>query len=129
MSDLFNLDSRKIDAEAVGIFALIFIGVDSLIVATSGLVGAAIAYGLVITLLVSARGHVSGVQFNPAIIIEPLVICQMDIANTVGYTITQLVGAARGALALVLLLPKVEAKAEAELDQSGELDSAGVAES
>jgi glycerol uptake facilitator-like aquaporin len=129
MSDLFNLDSRKIDAEAVGIFALIFIGVDSLIVATSGLVGVAIAYGLVITLLVSARGHVSGVQFNPAIIIEPLVICQMDIANTVGYTITQLVGAARGALALVLLLPKVEAKAEAELDQSGELDSAGVAES
>ena len=108
MSDAINVDPRKLVAEVVGTFALIFIGAGSIIV-TGGtsLVGIAIAHGLAIALLVSALGHVSGALFNPALTIGLWVTQQMDTVNTVAYIIAQLIGGVLGALALVLLFPEV----------------------
>ena len=107
MSDAINVDPRKLVAEVVGTFALIFIGAGSIIV-TGGtsLVGIAIAHGLAIALLVSALGHISGALFNPALTIGLWVTRQMDSVNTVAYIIAQLFGAVLGALALVLLFPQ-----------------------
>ena len=107
MSDAINVDPRKLVAEVVGTFALIFIGAGSIIV-TGGtsLVGIAIAHGLAIALLVSALGHISGALFNPALTIGLWVTRQMDTVNTVAYIIAQLFGAVLGALALVLLFPQ-----------------------
>lgn len=112
MSDLANVDPRKLVAEIVGTFALIFIGAGSIIV-TGGtnLVGIAIAHGLAIALLVSALGHISGGLFNPALTIGLWVTRQMDTLNTVGYIIAQLVGAVLGGVALVVLFPEVMRKA------------------
>jgi aquaporin TIP len=53
-------------AEFVGTFALVLIGVGS-IVAEAGLVGIALAHGLVIAVMASAVGHISGGHFNPAV--------------------------------------------------------------
>jgi major intrinsic protein len=59
--------SRAI-VEAVGTFALIFVGAGS-IVATGGqnLVAIALAHGLAIGLMVAAAGQISGGLFNPAL--------------------------------------------------------------
>ena len=111
MSERVNVDPRKLVAEAIGTFALIFIGAGSIVVATGGLVGVAIAHGLAIALLVSALGHISGGLFNPALTIGLWVTRQIDTANTIGYIIAQLVGAVLGAVALVALFPEVMRKA------------------
>ena len=60
--DLLN----KVVAEAVGTFALIFIGAGSIVVGAD-LTGVALAHGLVIGVMVCAVGHISGGHFNPAV--------------------------------------------------------------
>src|SRR6266516_2570727 len=57
---------QKVVAEAVGTFALIFIGAGAGAVGAD-LTGVAFAHGLVIGVMVCAVGHVSGGHFNPAV--------------------------------------------------------------
>jgi MIP family channel proteins len=108
MFDSLSVSPRKLVAEVVGTFALIFIGAGSIIV-TGGtdLVGIAIAHGLAFALLIAALGHVSDTLFNPALTIGLWVTRQMDTINTIAYIIAQLVGAVLGALALMMLFPEV----------------------
>jgi len=59
-------------AEFIGTFALCFIGagavcVDRLSSGSLGLLGIAIAHGTVLAVMISALGHISGGQFNPAV--------------------------------------------------------------
>ena len=105
MSDAMTVDPRKLVAEIVGTFALIFIGAGS-IIAAGDIVAVALAHGLVIALLVSSLGHVSGALFNPALTLGLWVTRRMDTANTVAYIIAQLIGAVLGALTLVVLFPE-----------------------
>jgi len=58
--------TQKLLAEFVGTFTLIFVRV-SAICNDVGLVGIAIALGLAIAVMVSAKGHISGGHFNPAV--------------------------------------------------------------
>ncbi|MEX2228794.1 MAG: aquaporin [Dehalococcoidia bacterium] len=108
-----TLDYRKLVAESVGAFALIFMSAGSIIV-TGGanLVAIAFAYGLAVALLVSSLGHVSGGLFNPALTIGLWVTRRLSTMDTVGYIVAQLVGAALAALLLVLLFPEVEREAQ-----------------
>ena len=63
--------SQRLVAEAVGTFALVFAGCGAIMVdaKTSALthVGVAISFGLVIMVMISALGHISGAHFNPAV--------------------------------------------------------------
>lgn len=107
------LDYRKLVAEAIGAFALIFMGAGSIIV-TGGanLVAIGLAYGLAMALLVSTLGHVSGGFYNPALTIGLWVTRRLTTMDTIGYIVAQLVGASLAALALVAFFPEVERQAQ-----------------
>lgn len=107
MSESMSVDPRKVVAEIVGTFALIFIGVGSIVASGQDIVAIAIANGLAMALVVSALSHVSGgAFFNPALTLGLWVTRRMDTANTVAYIIAQLVGSVLAALALVALFPE-----------------------
>jgi len=103
--DLDTLDWRKLVAEAVGTFTLIFVGAGSIVLGGS-LVAVALAHGIAIAVMVAIMGHVSGALFNPALTLGLWVTRRMDHLNTVAYIGSQLGGASLGALALVLLYPE-----------------------
>ncbi len=97
---------RKLAAEFIGAFALIFIGAGAIIQSGGDLIVIAVAHGLAIALLVSSLGHISGGLFNPALTIGLWATRRLDTLTTVAYIIAQLLGAVAAALALVLLFPE-----------------------
>ncbi|MDP6604664.1 MAG: aquaporin [Dehalococcoidia bacterium] len=105
--DLENLDWRKLVAEAVGSFALIFIGAGSVIMSGGNIVAVALAHGLAIGTMVSAMGYISGGLFNPALTLGLWVTRRLDHLETVAYIIAQVVGAIIAAAGLALLLPDI----------------------
>src|SRR3954469_4629050 len=99
---------RRGFAEFVGTFALIFIGAGSimsldklLLPATNGsaqaagvygsltLVSVALAQGLVIAVMASAVGHISGGHFNPAVTLGFLVTRKIEIHLAAAYWFAQ----------------------------------------
>jgi aquaporin TIP len=97
---------RRGVAEFVGSFALTFVGAGAIAVTAGGdLVAIALAHGLVIAVMASAVGHISGGHFNPAVTFGFLVARRMDPALAVVYWISQMVGAVLGAVVLVLVVP------------------------
>ncbi len=95
---------RRGAAEFVGAFALTFIGVGS-IVAGGGLVGVALAHGLVIAVMVSAVGHISGGHFNPAVTLGFLVTGRIKGMMAGVYWLAQFSGAFFAALIVSGVLP------------------------
>jgi aquaporin Z len=90
-------------AEFVATFALIFVGAGAVIVASSGqldLVGVALAHGLVLAVMVSVTGHVSGGQVNPAVTIALWAAGKIGTQRGAVLIVAQLVGAVMGALLL-----------------------------
>ena len=79
-------------AEAVGTFALIFIGIGA-IHANPGLLGVALAYGLTMAVFVSATMNVSGGHLNPAVTLGALVGGKIDLKDATRYWVSQLIGA------------------------------------
>lgn len=92
-------------AEFVGTFALVFIGVGA-IVSGSGLLGVALAHGLVIAVMASAVGHISGGHFNPAVTIGFLLTRRMAPSLAGVYLAAQLAAAIVAALALRAVYPE-----------------------
>ncbi len=95
-------------AELIGAFALVFVGAGSIAVAAAtngGLVSIALAHGLVIAVMASAVGHISGGHFNPAVTLGFLVTRRIAPSLAGVYWAAQLAGALAGAIALELLLP------------------------
>lgn len=90
-------------AEFVATFALIFVGAGAVIVASSGqldLVGVALAHGLVLAIMVSVIGHISGGQVNPAVTIALWTAGKIGTQRGAVLIVAQLVGAVMGALLL-----------------------------
>jgi MIP family channel proteins len=92
-------------AEAVGTFALTFIGGAAIINGQSGLAGIAVAHGLTLAVMISCVGHISGGHLNPAVTAGFLVTGRMKPAEAAGYLCAQLIGASLAALMLLLLFP------------------------
>lgn len=82
-------------AEAIGAFALVFVGVLSLTIGfrAGGLVGAALAYGLTVAVMIAALGHISGGHFNPAVTLGFVVTRRMNLPTAGMYWAAQLGGA------------------------------------
>ncbi|MBI2170237.1 MAG: aquaporin [Actinobacteria bacterium] len=105
--------SQKLLAEFVGTFALIFIGVGSIVAVGAelggldggGLTTIALAHGLAIGTMVSALGHVSGAHFNPAVTISAFVTGKIDLKDGGFYILAQLAGGAAAAGVLRAAIP------------------------
>jgi aquaporin Z len=94
---------RAAVAEFVATFALVFIGAGAVVMASTGtldLVGVALAHGLVLMVMVSVTGHVSGGLVNPAVAIALWVAGKLTTIRAAILIGAQLAGAIVGAAAL-----------------------------
>jgi MIP family channel proteins len=95
---------RRGAAEFVGTFALVFIAAGAILaagpIAEPGVVGIALAYGLVVAVMVSALGHISGGHFNPAVTLGFLVTGRLVPILAVVYWLAQFAAAAAAATLL-----------------------------
>jgi MIP family channel proteins len=101
---------RRSLAEGIGTFALVFIGAGSVASkyfpdASYGFLGIAIAYGLVLAVMITATMNISGGHLNPAVTLALLVKRRTNITSAVAYIIAQLTGAVVAALLLKLIYP------------------------
>ncbi|WP_420126850.1 MIP/aquaporin family protein [Longimicrobium sp.] len=102
--------SRALTAEAIGTFALCFVGILAINVdAISGGEGAAslasiaFAHGLTIMVMVAALGAISGAHFNPAVTIGFVATGRMTAVRGVQYAVAQLAGAVLASLLVAWL--------------------------
>jgi MIP family channel proteins len=93
-------------AEAIGTFALCFIGAGSICV-NAGLVGIALAHGCVLAVMISAMGHISGGHFNPAVTLGALVGEKIKPPMAAYYVVAQLAGAVAAGFLLRMVFPAV----------------------
>jgi aquaporin TIP len=101
---------RRAVAEFVGTFALIFVGAGSILTASaigdpSPLLGIALAHGLVIAVMASAVGHISGGHFNPAVTLGFVVARRMELALAGVYWVSQFAAAIAAAYLLKWIYP------------------------
>jgi MIP family channel proteins len=100
---------QKLLAEFIGTFALVLFSAGAICAEQflhttaqggAGLLGEALAYGLTMSILVTALGHISGGHFNPAITIGFWVTRRFSTFDTLAYWIAQLAGAVAAAYLL-----------------------------
>jgi aquaporin Z len=104
------MNYRALLAEFIGTFALIFIGVGSIVSdfitgGQVGLTGIALAHGLTIAVMVSATAAISGGHLNPAVTIGLLTAKKIDAPNAFGYVLAQCAGGISAALLLKTAIP------------------------
>jgi aquaporin TIP len=95
---------RRGAAEFVGTFALVFIA-GGMVAFASTLTDVALAYGLVVAVMVSAVGPISGGHFNPAVTFGFWITRRMGTPLAALYLVIQLGASALAALLLKWVLP------------------------
>ena len=95
---------RRLAAEFVGTFALVFAGAGAIMVNAKtgqlGHVGVAITFGLVIMAMIYAVGHISGAHFNPAVTFSFALSRHFPWPRAVLYWAAQILGALAAAAVL-----------------------------
>lgn len=99
---------QKLLAEGVSTFALVFIGAGSILAndfigGGLGILGIALAHGLILMTMIYAIGHISGGHVNPAVTVGMMVARKIGVRLGVLYIIAQLVGAAVGGYLLSVI--------------------------
>jgi aquaporin Z len=104
------MKNRPLIAEAVGTALLVFFGAGTATLAfgfkttgssiSAGVVATALAFGLILLVLVYAFGPVSGCHINPAVTMGFLVGRKITLADAIGYWIAQFIGGIAGAAVL-----------------------------
>ncbi len=101
--------SRKLIAEFIGTFLLVFLAVGTAVFGIaavvgadgngpgSGVVGVAFGFGLVLLGLAYAIGPISGAHVNPAVTLAMLMGRRMPASEAVGYWVVQFPGGVAGA--------------------------------
>ncbi len=115
--------ARKLLAEFLGTFALVFLAVGTAVVAGAvdfGLVAVALAFGLVLAFGAYAFGPVSGCHVNPAVTIAMILSKRIDALVGGLYIVVQFLGAIAGAFVLWLSVQYFDV-----VDQTGALGSNG----
>lgn len=101
---------RKLIAEAVGTFFLVFSGCGAIVIndTTGGAVshvGVALTFGLIVLAMICAIADVSGCHLNPAVTIAFFLARRFPGRHVIGYCASQCVGAILASLLLRLMFP------------------------
>jgi aquaporin Z len=98
---------KKYAAELVGTFVLVFGGVGSAVLAGKhiGFMGVAFAFGLSLLVMCYTIGPISGCHINPAVTLGMLLAKRINVKDTIGYWIAQIIGAIIAA-AVVLFIAR-----------------------
>jgi aquaporin Z len=100
---------RKLSAEAIGTFWLVFGGCGSAVLAAAfpelgiGFAGVALAFGLTVLTMAYTMGHISGAHFNPAVSLGMAVGGRFPWSELIPYWIAQAAGGFVGAVVLYLI--------------------------
>jgi aquaporin Z len=101
--------SKKLGAEFLGTFVLVFGGCGSAVLAAGfpalgiAFAGVALAFGLTVLAMAFAVGHISGGHFNPAVTVGLMVGKRFPAAEVLPYIIAQVVGAIVASLVLYVI--------------------------
>ena len=101
---------KKVLAEAIGTFTLVFIGAGAGALAgenasSGGIVAVAWAHGLAVLTSIYMFGSISGCHINPAVTLGLLVTGRIDIVKCVLYWVAQFVGGIAAAYLLLYVIP------------------------
>ena len=104
---------RRLFAEALGTFCLVFAGTGAIVVnqQSNGMVthvGVALTFGLVVMAMIYALGDASGAHLNPAVTVGFTLARRFAARDVPGYVIAQVVGAVAASALLRLLFPANE---------------------
>lgn len=96
---------RRLVAEALGTFCLVFVGTGAVVVdavagGPIGHGGVAASFGLVVAVMIFALGHLSGAHINPAVTVAFAAARHFPWIEVVPYALAQLAGAMLASLAL-----------------------------
>jgi aquaporin Z len=102
--------TKKLAAEFLGTFVLVFGGCGTAVLATSGepgvgvgWLGVALAFGLTVVVMAYAVGHISGGHFNPAVTLGAAAGGRISWKDVPTYIVTQLVAAIAAGAVLLLI--------------------------
>ncbi|NEW59715.1 aquaporin Z [Sulfurovum sp. bin170] len=101
--------SKKLAAEFIGTFWLVFGGCGSAVLAAGfpelgiGFVGVSLAFGLTVLTMAYTIGHISGCHLNPAVSIGLFSAGKFDKKELAPYIVAQVIGGVVGALLLYLI--------------------------
>ncbi|MEI2702743.1 MAG: MIP family channel protein [Baekduia sp.] len=108
--------TRKLTAEFIGTFLLVFLAVGTAVFGisgglgaeadgpSSGTVGVALAFGLVLLVLAYAFGPISGAHVNPAVTLGMVLAKRQEPREAGGYVLAQLAGGIAGGAMLKLFV-------------------------
>lgn len=96
---------RRSLAELVGAFALVFVGAGAVMTNEGNVLAVAAAHGLILAIMVSALGHISGAHFNPAVTFGFLITGRIVPLLAGAYWVAQFLGATLAALILKWIYP------------------------
>jgi aquaporin Z len=105
--------STKYIAELVGTFCLVLFGCGAAVIAGAnstdippsgiGLLGISLAFGISVVVMAYTIGPISGCHINPAISISMLAAGKLSVKDTLGYVISQCIGAIAASALLYLI--------------------------
>ncbi|XP_076937216.1 aquaporin NIP2-1-like [Bidens hawaiensis] len=104
--------SRKVVAEVVATFLLVFVTCGSAALATSderkvSQLGASVAGGLIVTVMIYAVGHISGAHMNPAVTLAFATVGHFPWIQVPIYTAAQFTGSILASFALRIMLEPI----------------------
>jgi aquaporin Z len=97
--------SKKLTAEVIGTFILVFFGCGAAVISGSAIsfTGISLAFGLAIVAAAYGLGAISGSHLNPAVSFGMVAAGRMSIRDAISYSIAQIIGAILAAGVLYLI--------------------------
>ena len=106
------MNPRALAVEFIGTFFLVFtVGMTVIEPGGAGPIGAPIAIGSVLAVMIFAGGHISGGHYNPAVTLGVLLRGKTTVPDAVGYWVVQVVGSIVAFALVSYLKPAMPAEA------------------